>query len=404
VALRENNVRNLLIGAVFGCVTGAVIGATVISPQLEKKIPGFTKYSLGNTKKMLPLVKNDNLFTSEIKLFTAKNDSPKLTNNNKPITRWRMASSYSLSFPILGDLAKRVEQKIWRVSDGLFKIQFYNPGALVAPRHAFDAVSSGAIDAAFSSPTEWSEKIKALSLFSAVPFGLSAREYMAWFYFYDGQKIFNDIYHKRGIHSLICGMSAPEASGWFKKEIQTTEDLRGLRMRISGLGARVMQKLGVKTQTLLDDDVLFAFESGTLDAAEFYQPAVDLQIGLHKVANNYYFPGWHQPATLFEMIINLDAWKALSTTQRSQLEAVCGDNVRHSLAQSEAIQFNALKRMVAEGVILQTWPTEVLNKLRAAWQDVTAEETLMNKEFGYVWRSQKAFREEFSIWNELAKP
>jgi TRAP-type mannitol/chloroaromatic compound transport system substrate-binding protein len=122
------------------------------------------------------------------------------------------------------------------------------------------------------------------------------------------------------------------------------------------------------------------------------------------VANNYYFPGWHQPATLFEMIINLGAWKALSTAQRSQLEAVCGDNVRHSLAQSEAIQFNALKRMVAEGVILQKWPPEVINKLRTAWHDVVAEETLINKEFGYVWRSQKAFREEFSIWHELAQP
>jgi TRAP-type mannitol/chloroaromatic compound transport system substrate-binding protein len=170
------------------------------------------------------------------------------------------------------------------------------------------------------------------------------------------------------------------------------------------LGAKVMQKLGVKTQTLSDGDVLTALEAGDLDAAEFYQPAVDLQIGLHKVVNNYYFPSWHQPATLFEMIINLDAWKDLSTSQKSQLDAVCGDNIRHSLAQSEAIQFNALKKMVKEGVILQTWPTEVLNRLRTAWRDVAAEESLENDDFGNVWKSQKAFREEFSIWHELTQP
>jgi len=397
-------VRNLIIGAVFGCITGAVIGATVIGPQLILQIPGFVKRPSDNNKSMLPFLKNHTLLTSELQLYKTNNDPSILNNNSKPTAQWRMASAYNLSFPMLGDLAKRVEHQIWRVSNGKFKIQFHSPGNLIAPKHAFDAVSSGTIDAAFSSPTEWSDKVSALSLFSAVPFGLSAREYMAWFYFSGGKKIFNDIYHKRGIHSLICGMSAPEASGWFKREIRTTEDLKGLRMRISGLGAKVMQKLGVKTQTLSDGDVLIAFESGALDAAEFYQPAIDLQLGLHKVANNYYFPSWHQPTTLFEMIINLDVWKALSTAQKSQLETVCGDNVRHSLAQSEAIQFNALKQMVDEGVILQTWPTEVLNKLRTAWRDVVAEESLINKEFGHVWRSQKMFREEFSIWHELTQP
>jgi TRAP-type mannitol/chloroaromatic compound transport system substrate-binding protein len=404
VVLRNNNVRNLIIGAIFGCVLGAVFGATFIGPKLNEKIPGFVKRPLGNTERMLPFIKNHTPFNSKLQSSEAKNDPHKSTNNKKPSLQWRVASAYSLSSPIISDLAKRVENQIWRVSDGRFKIQFHNPGTLVAPKQAFDAVSSGIIDAAFSSPTEWSDKSSALSLFSAVPFGSSAREYMAWFYFSDGQKLFNDIYHKRGIHSLICGMSAQEASGWFNKKIQTPEDLMGLRMRISGLGAKVMQKLGVKTQTLSDGEVLSAFKSGLLDAAEFYQPSVDLELGLHKVAFNYYFPGWHQPATLFEMIINLGTWKALSPVQKSQLETVCGDNIRYSLAQSEAIQFNALKKMVNEGVILQTWPTEVLNQLNTAWRDVVAEETLTNENFGYVWRSQKAFREEFSIWHELTQP
>ena len=175
-------------------------------------------------------------------------------------------------------------------------------------------------------------------------------------------------------------------------------------MRIFGLVAKFVTKLWCVTQILSDGGVWIALESGVLDAAEFFQPAVDLQHGIDRMANNYYFPSWHQPATLFELMINLDAWEALSTAQKSQLEAVCGDNVRHSLAQSEAIQFNALKQLVSAGVNLQTWPTEVLEQLRRAWRDVVMEESRKNVEFHRVWKSLELFREEFSIWRELIQP
>jgi TRAP-type mannitol/chloroaromatic compound transport system substrate-binding protein len=383
---------------------GTVIGATVLGPQLVEQIPGFAKYPLDINRPKMTLAKKNTPFTYKPQSSKPKYGPRKLINKSNPVTRWRMANAFRLSIPTIGDLTKRVEYQIWRISNGKFKIQSHNVSTLITPKQIFDAVSSGNIEAAFSSPTQWSDKVSALGLFSAVPFGPSAHEYMAWFYFSDGQKIFNDIYHKRGIHSLICGMSGPEASGWFKKEIRTLEDLNGLNMRISGLGAKVMQKLGVQTQTISDSDVFNALETGLLDAAEFYQPAIDLQLGLHKVASNYYFPSWHQPATLFEIIINLNAWEALSATQKFQLEAVCGDNVLHSLAQSEAIQFNALKQMISEGVKLQTWPKEILSQLQAAWQDVVEDESLANENFKHVWRSQKTFREEFSIWHELTQP
>ncbi|MDE0993974.1 MAG: hypothetical protein OSA23_12480 [Rhodospirillales bacterium] len=264
--------RNLIIGTIFGAVTGAVIGASVIGPQLIEQIPGFVQHPISNNTPTMPVVENRIKTLSETRVPQIKAARPKLIDKNIQITQWRMASAYGSSIPLLGDLAKRVERQVWRVSDGRFEVKFHNPGTLVEPEQMFDAVRSGAIDAAFTSPAEWADKVRALSLFSSVPFGPTAREYMAWFYFSDGQKIYNKIYHKRGIHSLICGMSASEASGWFKKKIQTTEDLKGLRMRISGLGAKVMQKLGVETQILSDGDVLIAFESEALDAAEFFNP------------------------------------------------------------------------------------------------------------------------------------
>ncbi|MGH6660356.1 MAG: TRAP transporter substrate-binding protein, partial [Rhodospirillales bacterium] len=318
--------------------------------------------------------------------------------------RLRMGSAYAGNLPQLGTLAKRIERDIWRVSDGRLEIKFHEPGALVPPLEMFDAVRAGAIDAAFSSPGFWGNKVPALQLFAAVPFGPSAKEYLAWIYFGGGRELFEEIYHVNGIHSVFCGMIAPEASGWFKRRIRTVEDLKGLRMRAFGLGAKVLRKLGVKTSQLAGGDIFLAFESGAIDAAEFSMPAIDLKLGLHRMAKNYYFPGWHQPTTLFELMINHDKWKALPTSAKAQIEAVCGDNVRHGLAEGEAKQYAALKELQSEGVEFRRWPSEILDALKTAWTAVVKEESRADADFRRVWQSLSAFREDYAIWSELSSP
>ena len=209
------------------------------------------------------------------------------------------------------------------------------------------------------------------------------------------------VYYAQGIHSIFCGLIAPEASGWFRNRIRTVEDLKGLKMRFFGLGAKVMRKLGVETVELTSGDIFVAFESGDIDAAEFSMPAVDLKLELFRMAKNYYFPGWHQPSTLFELMINLDKWQALSPTNKAQIEAVCGDNIRYGLAEGEAVQFNALKELQKKGVVLRRWPNEILEALESAWQEVVAEEADANRDFKRVWQSLSAFRKEQAIWREL---
>ncbi len=392
--------RNLIVGAIFGIVCGAVLGATFIGPQLVQQIPGFKSQTTtfnSYSKPGFASAKNQLMKPAPV-------PPPAQAGAIGPDIEWRMASAYGLRLPQLGELAKRVEKKIQQVSGGHFKIRFHGPGSLVAPDQMFDAVQSGTIDAAFTTPTDWAKKVPALALFSAVPFGPTPREYMTWFYFAGGQDAYLDIYQKQGIHSVICGMGAPEASGWFKRKIETTEDLKGLRMRISGLAAKVMTKLGVETRDLSDGDVFVAFEAGTLDAAEFSQPATDLELGLNNMAEHYYFPGWHQPATLFELMINLDSWQTLTSEKKSQINSICGDNVRHSLAQSEALQFAALKELVKQGVSIQSWPTPVLDNLQKAWAEVVAEEIKKDRDFSRVWTSIEKFRLEFAIWRELSQP
>ena len=316
----------------------------------------------------------------------------------------KMASAYASTLPQLGTLAKRLDQDIWRVSDGTLEIKFYEPDALVPTLEMFDAVRAGAIDAAFSTPGFWGNKIPALQLFAAVPFGPSAKEFLAWIYFGGGKEQFEEIYHANGIHSVFCGLISPEASGWFRKRIRTVEDLKGLKMRFFGLGAKVMQRLGVATTQLASGDIFVAFESGAIDAAEFSMPAIDLKLGLHRMAKNYYFPGWHQPATLFELMINLKKWQSLSTSAKAQIEAVCGDNIRYGLAEGEAGQFKALKKIQSQGVEVRRWPGEILEALKAAWADVAQDEAKADRDFKRVWESLKAFRQEYSIWKELSLP
>ena len=319
-----------------------------------------------------------------------------------PATRWKMGSAYSGNLPQLGTMAKKLERDIWRVSDGTLEIKFYEPGALVPPLEMFDAVRAGVIDAAFSSPGFWGNKAPALQLFAAVPFGPTAKEFLAWIYFGGGKELFDEIYHDNGIHSVFCGLIAPEASGWFRKRIRTVEDLKGLKMRIFGLGAKVMQKLGVTTTQLTSGDIFVAFESGTIDAAEFSMPAIDLKLGFHRMAKNYYFPGWHQPSTLFELMINMEKWKALSPSAKAQIEAVCGDNIRFGLAEGEASQYAALKELQTKGVVIRRWPREILEALNKAWNEVAKEEAKANRGFKRVWKSLSAFREDYAIWQELS--
>lgn len=315
--------------------------------------------------------------------------------------RWKMGSTYGSSLTQLGTLGKRVEERIDAVSGGQFRIKFFEPGALVPALEVFDSVSSGSIDTAYSTPGYWAGKVPALQLFGAVPFGPQAGEYLAWVKFGGGQEIFDELYGANNIKSLFCGVIAPEASGWFSKEINSVEDLKGLKMRFFGLGAKVMEKMGVSTQLLAGGDIYPALELGTIDATEFSMPAIDLKLGFYQVAKYYYFPGWHQQSTLFDLMINKDNWEGLSKTQQAQLNSVCADNLTYGYAEGEAIQFAALKELQTKGVNIKRWSPEILAQLRGAWDEVALELSAENADFKRAYDSLQAFRADYKIWKEL---
>ncbi len=380
--------HNAVVGVIVGLVLGVVVGASVVAPRLkpspQSNASNGTDASIGGS-----------LSRGKVTLPSA---SPKV-----PVYRFKMASAYGSSLPQLGALAKRLESGIWRVSDGAIEISFHEPGALVAPKDMFDAVASGTIDAAFASPGLWANKAPSLQLFASTPFGPGPGEYLAWMYAGGGLALYRDIYRKYGLYGLPCGLTAPGAGAWFRTPVTDIESLKGRTMAMSGLGAKVMKKLGVKTLSMEPGDMFAALESGKLDALEYSLPAIDLKLGFFEKVGNYYFPGWHRPTVFYDLIVNLKKWKVLPPNRKAQIEAVCGDNIRNGLSEGGAQQFPALRTLAEKGVAIRRLPNDVLDALRAAWKDVARSEAAADADFRRVWRSLSAFREDYAIWMELGR-
>ncbi|UTW56913.1 TRAP transporter substrate-binding protein [Kordiimonas sp. SCSIO 12610] len=322
------------------------------------------------------------------------------TNASLQNVEWRMTSTYPSSLLIIGTMGKRVQEEIEDLTAGTVKINFHEPGVLAPPFETFEAVSYGAIDAGWSTPGYWAGKVPALQLFASVPFGPSAPEYLAWYDYGGGRQMFEDLYHKHNVHSIICGLSPPEAAGWFKKEIKSIEDFKGLKIRFFGLGGKVLEEVGASPQLIAGGEIYQALELGVIDASEYSMPAVDYNLGLYQVAKHYYFPGWHQQSTFYELMINLNSWNALHPTQQKQIEAACAANIRLGISEGEALQAGAIEKLKAEGVQFHDFSPEIITELRAAWEKVASDLAANDKDFAKVWSSLQEFRQRYKSWSE----
>lgn len=315
--------------------------------------------------------------------------------------RWKMQSWFPSKAPHAGTTGRDIQDKIKRVSGGNFQIRFFEPGALIPPSECFDAVKAGSVDACWSTPAYWYGRDPAFALFSAAPFGPDWPGLLAWFNYKGGKEIYEELYNKHGMHAIHCGGMIPEASGWFKQEITSVDDFQGMKIRFLGLGALVLDKLGASTQLLAGGDIFPALELGTIDATEFAAPSVDWNLGFYQIVENYYFPGWHQPATIYDIMINKDKWDALSDTQQAQLEMVCGDNVRQAIAEGEAQQPAALVRHKGKGVHIRQWSPEILATLDETWREVAAELSARDETFKRAYASLTAWQEEYQTWTDV---
>lgn len=316
-------------------------------------------------------------------------------------TTIEMTTAFGPNLPILGTAGVEFEKMMNLISDDV-EIVRYDPGKLVPTLEALDAVSNGSVDASFAASGYWQGKLTAASLFSAVPFGPEAGEFMGWILFDDGARLWQKMYDDNGynVHVLPCGVIAPETSGWFKNEINSLDDLQGLNMRFFGLGAKVMQKLGVSTSLLAGGDIFPALERGAIDATEFSMPRIDARLGFHKLVKYNYFPGWHQPSTLFELLVNNDVWDEIGEKGQKQIETACLANFSTTLAEGEATNFEAMVTAQAEnGVILKQWSPEMMGHFKSSWDEVAAELAASDPFFKEVWDDLNEYRAGYKVWS-----
>ncbi|MXX89451.1 MAG: TRAP transporter substrate-binding protein [Boseongicola sp. SB0677_bin_26] len=313
--------------------------------------------------------------------------------------------AFSTSLPGLGSPIPRVAEQLDLMSGGTLKMKVYEPGELVPAFEILDAVSTGKINSGYTTAGYWAGKIPAAPLFSAVPFGPEAGEYMAWIYYGNGLALYQEMYDQAGynVHVIPCAIIAPETSGWFANEINSPADLEGLKMRFFGLGGKVMQKLGVATSLLPGGEIFPALEKGAIDATEFSMPAIDARLGFHKLVKFNYFPGWHQQATLFELIINKDVWAEVNDTHKAIIENACKASMTDSFAEGEAIQHDVLIDNVENnGVTIKQWSQEMLDTYRSTWDEVAAEEAANDAFFAKVLADMNEFRGGYQLWKEHA--
>ncbi|WP_197520946.1 TRAP transporter substrate-binding protein [Bradyrhizobium icense] len=315
--------------------------------------------------------------------------------------RWRMQSTFGSQLPHLGPSGVRFSKDIERMSGGKFEIKFFEPGALVPALECFDAVSKGSVESCWTTPGYHTGKYPALAFFTTVPFGPSFGEFLAWKWFGGGNQLRDEIYAKHDLIAFDCFCIGPETSGWFRGEIKSLEEMRGMKMRFFGLGAKVMQKMGVSTQLLAAADIFPALERGVIDATEFSMPKMDIQLGFHKIAKFNYFPGWHQQVSCSEFLMNKKAYEALPDNYKAMIQVAAQAQVAYTYAETEAQQFQVMQEMKDKySVQVKRWPDGTLAAFEKAWLEVIKEESANDPIFKKVADHYLDFRKKYAIWGE----
>ncbi|MGH7384019.1 MAG: TRAP transporter substrate-binding protein [Candidatus Rokuibacteriota bacterium] len=315
--------------------------------------------------------------------------------------RWKMASAFGSKLPHIGTSGVRFSENVKIASGGTLELKFFEPGALVPALECFDAVSKGSIESCWTTPGYHTGKYPALAFFTTVPFGPQIGEFMAWKWFGGGNELRDEIYAKHGLIAFDSFAIGPETSGWFRNEVKSIAELKGLKMRFFGLGAQVMQKLGVSTQLLAGADIYPALERGVIDATEFSMPTIDIALGFHQIAKNNYYPGWHQQVSVSELLMNREEWNKLSAQHKKIIQLALGESVAHTYFETEAKNPQAMVQMKDKHKVTnRRWSDDDIKAFEKAWIDVLKEESAKDELFKKVADHYLNWRKTYKIWGD----
>lgn len=316
---------------------------------------------------------------------------------------WRLTTSFPKSLANIYDPIEEFAERVETLSGGNFSVRVYQAGELVPPLEVFDAVQQGSVEMGQSAGVYYMGKNPAFALETGVPFGFSPRQQNAWFYEGGGLEAMQNVYSKYDIYYLPVGNTGAQMGGWFRKEINSPEDLKGLTMRITSLGGRVMSELGVTVQAIPGGETFSALEQGTIDAAEFSGPFDDERLKFYEVAPYYYYPGWWEPGTTIALYINMEAWNSLSERYQEIVKIAAKEANLSMLTKYDRMNGEALARMVEQGVQLRETNEEVLKQADTATQKVLDELASENEDFRTVYNSWKAHQEATADWFKIGE-
>jgi TRAP-type mannitol/chloroaromatic compound transport system substrate-binding protein len=322
---------------------------------------------------------------------------------SQPTVHWRLTSSFPKSLDTIFGAADIISRRVAEISDGKFQIRVFAAGEIVPGLQVLDAVQNGTVECGHTAPYYYIGKDPAFAFATALPFGLNARQQNAWMYYGGGQEAVAGLFKDYGCIQFPAGNTGAQMGGWFRREIKSVEDLKGLKFRIGGLGGQVLAKLGVVAQQIAGGDIYPALERGTIDAAEWVGPYDDEKLGFNRVARFYYYPGWWEGGPQLSTIVNLKKWAELPRSYQAAFEAACTESSVHMLASYDAKNPGALRRLVASGTQLRAFPRPVMEASLKAANELYLELEQKSAHFRRIYGGWSRFRSEQFLWFRVAE-
>ena len=306
---------------------------------------------------------------------------------------WRLVTSWPKNLPGFGTGVERLAQQVERMSGGRLRITVYGAGELVPAFEVFDAVASGTAEMGHGAAYYWRGKIPATAMFTTVPFGMVAHEHRGWLSYGNGLELWRELYRPYDVRPFAVGTSGTQMFGWFRKRVRSVETLRGIKMRIPGLGGEFMERIGVVTVTLPGGEMFTAMQNGTLDAVEWNGPYNDQAFGLHQVAKYYYYPGWHEPGAQLELLVNASAWERLPDDLQAIVRVAAQSADRAITDEYTFGNSRALRDLQAKKVSIARMPDDAFVALYRATREGLEVEMANNADFARVYQSYRAYAE-----------
>lgn len=332
----------------------------------------------------------------------AQNDSaPNIISKRK--YKWKMVTTWPPNFPLIGEACNLFAQLVNEMSGGRIEIRVYGGGELVPALETFDTVRIGAAEMGSGAGYYWAGKAPAAQFFASVPFGMNAQQMNAWIEYGGGQQLWEELYADFNLVPMAGGNTGVQMGGWYNREINSIEDFKGLKMRIPGLGGKVLEKAGGAPVLLAGGEIYTGLERGVIDATEWIGPFHDYKMGFHQIADYYYSPGWHECGTVLEFIVNKEIFDQLPKDLQSIITTTAAKVNQWCLAAMETQNGIYLKKMIEEGVDVRTFSQDVLQPLRAYTDEVIDEIVSKDAAAKKAYDSYNDFRQKATEWAKVTE-